>query len=265
MVRFSTLAFTAALVAGGVSAAASGAEAATLVQVASFNQVGGGKTFAWDGSGANAGRLISNSSLAVNPTASAYAGATAQWIDVLFNLNDAGLYGLTAQLLFDASAPSGGASQLTAGAPIRQSDLNGSFQFKYTGLTPITAYGNTIGTGGILLSGTFTHGWLSVGGTSGGLADSFALTGGTVTLASDVIPANRLFDGDLALAFTGLNQVAAITGSGSTRQLRDFRASVGGVIGAAAVPEPATWGLMIGGFFGTGSILRRRRRALPVA
>ena len=86
-----------------------------------------------------------------------------------------------------------------------------------------------------------------------------------MTLASDVIPANRLFDGDLALAFTGLNQVAAITGSGSTRQLRDFRASVGGVIGAAAVPEPATWGLMIGGFFGTGSVLRRRRRALPVA
>ncbi len=32
----------------------------------------------------------------------------------------------------------------------------------------------------------------------------------------------------------------------------------------AGVPEPATWGLMLVGFFGLGSALRRRRAALAV-
>lgn len=35
--------------------------------------------------------------------------------------------------------------------------------------------------------------------------------------------------------------------------------------GPLAVPEPATWGLMLVGFFGTGAIIRSRRRALAAA
>ncbi|MEW5685487.1 MAG: PEP-CTERM sorting domain-containing protein [Pseudomonadota bacterium] len=35
--------------------------------------------------------------------------------------------------------------------------------------------------------------------------------------------------------------------------------------GIAAVPEPAMWALMIGGFFGAGAMLRHRRRAIPAA
>jgi hypothetical protein len=31
-------------------------------------------------------------------------------------------------------------------------------------------------------------------------------------------------------------------------------------LGAAAVPEPATWGMMIMGFAGMGGVLRSRRR-----
>ncbi len=40
-----------------------------------------------------------------------------------------------------------------------------------------------------------------------------------------------------------------------------------GTIGAGlgAVPEPATWGLMIMGFGGIGAMLRRRRQAVAVA
>lgn len=35
------------------------------------------------------------------------------------------------------------------------------------------------------------------------------------------------------------------------------------LIGTSAVPEPATWAMLIGGFGVTGAMLRRRRQALP--
>lgn len=41
----------------------------------------------------------------------------------------------------------------------------------------------------------------------------------------------------------------------------DFNFRVSGTTLTAAVPEPATWGMMIGGFAVTGGALRRRRRA----
>lgn len=251
-----------AILAGGFAASAN---AATVVQIASYTQVGGGKTFAWDGIGGNGGRLFSNSTLAANATAAQIGAASAGWVNVLFNFNEDGVMGLQAQLLFNASAPTGAATQLTATNPIRQSNLNGTFAFKYTGLTPMTAYGTTFTTGANLLSGTFTNGWLSVGGSSGGFADSFGLTGGTVTLASAIIPVNTLADGDLGFSFTGVSPTAAIIGSNGTRQLKDFRASSGANFSAAAVPEPATWAMMIVGFGAAGALLRRRNLAVTPA
>lgn len=251
-------AMVAAAVLASVGGFAAGANAATVVQIASYTQVGGGKTFAWDGVGGNGGRLFTNSTLAANASAAQIGAASAQWVNVIFNFNDAGVMGLQGQLLFNATAPTGPATQLTASVPIRQSSLNGSFAFKYTGAGPVTAYGTTFNTGANLLSGTFTNGWLSVGGSSGGFADSYGLTGGTVTLASSVIPMNKLIDGDLGFSFSGLSQQAAITGSNGTRQLRDFRASSGANFSAMAVPEPTSWALMIMGFGAAGAILRRR-------
>lgn len=242
-----------------------GAHAATLVEIASYNQVGSGKTFAWDGSGANGGRLFTNKTLAANPTPAQFAAATAQWVNVLFNFNDAGFTGIKGQLLFNAVAPSGPASQLVAGAAVLQYNLTGDFQFRYTGAAPLTVYGTTVNTGANLLSGTFTNGWLSVAGTSGNFADSFDLTGGTVTLTSALIPADKLHDADLAFALSGIGPSAAIIGSNGTRQLRDFRASSSGLFSTAAVPEPATWAMLIVGFAGAGAVLRRRRGTLGAA
>lgn len=255
---FRAAAVAAALVGSAVAAGV--AHSATVLQIGSYSQVGGGKTFAWDGFGGNGGRLFSNATLASSPSAAAYAAAGPQWINVVFNFNDAGVMGLNGQLLFSASSASGPAAQLASTSPIRQNNLSGSFQFKYTGVAPVVVYGTTATTGANLLSGAFTNGWLSVGGTSGGFADSFALTGGSVVLSSAVIPDNFLADGDLGFAFTGLNQPALITGANGSRQLRDFRASSGGNFSAAAVPEPTTWVMMILGFGGAGAMLRRRMR-----
>ncbi|MGZ6016329.1 MAG: PEPxxWA-CTERM sorting domain-containing protein, partial [Phenylobacterium sp.] len=36
------------------------------------------------------------------------------------------------------------------------------------------------------------------------------------------------------------------------------------IFNAGGVPEPATWAMMLTGFFGLGSMLRRRRAALAV-
>lgn len=258
-------AMVAAAVLASAGSFAVGANAATVVQIASYTQVGGGKTFAWDGIGGNGGRLFSNSTLASNASAAQIGAASAQWVNVLFNFNDEGVMGLQGQLLFSATAPTGAATQLTATNPIRQSNLNGSFAFKYTGAGPVTAYGTTFNTGANLLSGTFTNGWLSVGGSSGGFADSFGLTGGNVTLASGVIPMNKLIDGDLGFSFTGVTPQAQIIGANSTRQLKDFRASSGANFSATALPEPASWALMIMGFGAAGAVLRRRNLAAATA
>jgi len=37
------------------------------------------------------------------------------------------------------------------------------------------------------------------------------------------------------------------------------------ILGAAAVPEPATWAMMLGGFGGLGALLRRRRAGAAIA
>ncbi len=98
---------------------------------------------------------------------------------------------------------------------------------------------------GATLSGTYT-GVLTNGG-SFGLVDNvqdFVVTGGTGQFAH----ATGMFTGNGDIRF-GMGRPTA------TLTITD------GLIDVGAVPEPATWGLMIAGFGASGAMLRNRRRA----
>lgn len=64
--------------------------------------------------------------------------------------------------------------------------------------------------------------------------------------------------GALAAQMNALGVTNMLVATGADRTL----SAAMGVIGPAAVPEPATWAMMLVGFFGLGAMLRRRGAAL---
>lgn len=64
--------------------------------------------------------------------------------------------------------------------------------------------------------------------------------------------------GDLATQMNALGVTNMLVATGADRTL----SAAMGVVGPAAVPEPATWAMMLLGFFGLGSVLRRRGAVL---
>jgi len=86
-------------------------------------------------------------------------------------------------------------------------------------------------------------------------------TGGTMTVAGSTLVASNAGPGS-----TGRLTSALTPNTWYTFQYSGTLATAGNVSGpasfyaAAAVPEPATWGLMLLGFAGMGMVLRRRRR-----
>jgi hypothetical protein len=91
---------------------------------------------------------------------------------------------------------------------------------------------------------------------TGGLHDSFA----------DIV----LHEGENKFSLTGddgelfrnLN-LTVRSGAGPTASLRTVdslrQIEIGGIVPGVIVPEPATWAMMLAGFFGAGALLRRRR------
>ena len=78
------------------------------------------------------------------------------------------------------------------------------------------------------------------------------------------------FSGVFALDGNGQNFFTAVASGGEFIKLAQIDSQVGLTalddvaqvrLGAGLVPEPATWGMMILGFFGLGAMLRTRRRA----
>lgn len=147
---------------------------------------------------------------------------------------------------------------------------------------------NNTGTGAASVKVYVTHTDIEGGLPEWGYLSSFTgnsnRAGFTVKLSTLASASNAIFGGTL------LNSVT-YTGQGATSNNDVFAAALpasqglysvthvyeiadeGGARGStspsitlqAAVPEPATWGLMIMGFGGAGAMLRSRRRALAAA
>lgn len=109
------------------------------------------------------------------------------------------------------------------------------------------------GTGGLnYLSISFTN--AAFGTVQGGSAGAFVASppAGTLTVTSDVLDVSRFVTSDFSLAFSGFSRPFDPD--------RTFRANVSGTF-AGAVPEPASWAMMITGFGLVGMVSRRRRPA----
>ena len=88
-------------------------------------------------------------------------------------------------------------------------------------------------------------------------AISFTLTNTSGTWASDSLVLTPNASG---------NTVGAHIGACADAGCTSFATTGFATNGSAPIPEPATWGMMLAGFFGMGSILRmQRRRALAIA
>lgn len=90
-------------------------------------------------------------------------------------------------------------------------------------------------TGGSVVGGVYSGGTLVPGGSASGSSNS-------LTLSANLTP--------------GTNYTFVYSGN----LVNSGNISGNAALGMAAVPEPATWGLMLLGFGGMGMMLRRRRR-----
>lgn len=127
---------------------------------------------------------------------------------------------------------------LTSGAAFSQSGFAGAISF-------------TTGGGLNLLTLDFDNGLTSafVGADSGSFSSDSAQA--NINLSSDYFDVTQWVRGNFSLSISGLSTPVALGDYSTT-------GNISGTF-AAAVPEPATWGLMIAGFGMVGFAARRRR------
>lgn len=151
-----------------------------------------------------------------------------------------GEYGLT----LSGSASTSNAA-VTVGSIVQQDGYNGSFVF-------------TDGTSNYLTV-AFTNAAI-VGFTSGAASGSFfgAIPTSGITVSSDILDVSGLSLHNFALSFSAVSPAFKIQNGHS------FTANLTGTF-AAAVPEPATWAMLIAGFGMVGVSMRRRRTMATAA
>ncbi|MBL8555572.1 MAG: PEPxxWA-CTERM sorting domain-containing protein [Phenylobacterium sp.] len=109
-------------------------------------------------------------------------------------------------------------------------------------------------------------------GSGSNYGNFFALNGNifTITLGGNALAdVNSAAGGKFLIGFTNLTKNATPSGDLQDDGVYTNGSSVGSPVlrldGAAAVPEPGAWALMILGFGAAGSMLRARRRAAATA
>ena len=162
-------------------------------------------------------------------------------------------------------------AQLLGGFLI-QPGIAGTFSF--TSTSAITVNNTNYAAGSNLLSATFSQ--AAVFGQRAGTSGSFTATStdpaGTIVYTSDFLTFDPSSSLDFSLSLSSITSVlqAIPTVGTPNRALRNFRALSTGSFSAdpaplvTAVPEPASWLLMIAGFGMVGVSARRRNRQTSV-
>lgn len=110
-----------------------------------------------------------------------------------------------------------------------------------------------------LNEGYFTAGWnngltLTVQGFTGGSVAAFTKTVTLNVAGSTLVEFGWAGLTSVSFASSGGSRAAGVSGAGTQFVLDDLRVNEA----VAAVPEPATWGMMILGFAAIGAVQRRR-------
>jgi hypothetical protein len=245
---------TASVAALSFAALASGAQAATTV-FATTTTLGTGSNFTWTNNGA--GDTGSGGTLTgTGPTTFSFENS-GPVLDLLTFV--------PANFSFTATAT--GSPAGFSGAPNNlwtQTGIGGSFSYTFSGTTGTVIGGTTLTNGENLLSGTFTNAWIQGNGGSGSTNLSVG-NGGHMTFTSAIDPALASVINP-EFAYTLLAVTPNFGATSSSAALESFTAKGDGEFSfTTAVPEPASWSLMIMGFGGLGALLRQRRRQAYVA
>lgn len=254
--RVSNKLLSAAALAVALAAAAGSSQALVFAQ---FSPDRGADMYSWVNAGTG-GSLFTTST-----AAGTSVGATAVHFSFLDPALDPGLAFIPAAYTFSSTVLPGSPATFAPGPNTwTQTHLTGNFSFIYTG--PDRIYGSTlVTTGSNLLSGAFSNAWIQGAGGSGSTNLSVDNGGIMLTLTSDYEPFLNRTAGSEEFSMN-LLAVHPQFSANPGQALNSFRANGGGNFSfATAVPEPATWSLMILAFGGVGVMLRRRREGAAFA
>ena len=263
-----------ALTAMAVGAVASATPAmAVITTFASFQNIGNARNVRWQRTGTTNGSFYSINSSG-NQSSVAVKFSFAQNYFTSNNIAQS----ITALMTISGTTTGDPATQTpipNQGTYLTQNIDSLVLSFKST--APITVNNTTYAAGANLLSivlpNPTTNSTIGgfLGATSGGLSNSTAL-GHSVTYTSDFLDfsntVNRSFSVSLDAILNGNPNVGLRATAGQS--LNNFRANATGSFSSdpapliSAIPEPAVWGLMIGGFGVVGFQSRRRRSVKTV-
>lgn len=185
----------------------------------------------------------------------------------------AALVNLPALFTLSASGPASNPVNpvLLGGGVAAEQNLSGSFDFTYTGSTPLVVGSHTYTTGATLLHGTFSG--AEILGLNFGSTTSFQdaiLSGGSVTFTSAIVGFSAVGDKGLSLELTSVlpfygaspgQSLFSFTGVSTGSFASDLSSGGGG----GGVPEPGVWALMFAGLTGIGAAIRRRKGQVAIA
>ena len=258
--------FAASLFAAGALLASAAPASAVIVTFATFSALNTTTNFRLVNTGGRANRTTNATLYSTSTGTATTEGAALVRFSFLQPLIAPFVDNVNAEFTYNATIPVGDTVTNFAGS-LFQPGITGTFSFLST--APITVSGpglitHTYAAGSNLLSGVFTNAGLFGAGSSAATSASTA-NGSVVTLTSDFLSFTNTVERDRGLTLTAISPSLATAPNGT---LNSFRATAGGQFSSnppplinGAVPEPASWAVMMLGFGLVGSTLRRRQDA----